>query len=73
MIIDLDPLFDSRHSLQASDAVAPTLAIHHHARAFSHAFQARAEREAAFERTHGSLWTHGLLDRLSLPLSRIHE
>jgi hypothetical protein len=36
-------------------------------------FQLRAEHEAAFERAHGSLWTPGLLDRLSLPLSRIHE
>ena len=39
----------------------------------SHSSQSRAEHEAQFEREHGSLWTPGLLDRLSLPLTRFHE
>ncbi|HEY1793130.1 MAG TPA: hypothetical protein VGG34_09445 [Opitutaceae bacterium] len=33
----------------------------------------RADRELLFERTHGSLWEHGLLDRLSEPLTRYRE
>jgi len=33
----------------------------------------RLAREATFERTHASFWDSGLLDRLSLPLSRYHE
>jgi hypothetical protein len=39
----------------------------------SHPRLSRAEHEAQFEREHGSLWTPGLLDRLSLPLTRFHE
>jgi hypothetical protein len=39
----------------------------------SHHRLSRAEHEAQFEREHGSLWTPGLLDRLSLPLTRFHE
>ncbi len=33
----------------------------------------RLAREATFERRHASFWDLGLLDRLSLPLSRYHE
>jgi hypothetical protein len=72
MITDLDPLFNrTRKQAQRTTPAArgPRFARFHQALAF----QSRAEREAAFERTHGSLWTPGLLDRLSLPLSHIHE
>jgi len=33
----------------------------------------RLAREELFERTHSSFWEPNLLDRLSQPLSRIHE
>jgi hypothetical protein len=73
MIIDLDPLFSSPFSVTAQIA-APASRGHRAPRSRTAArAQSRAEHEAAFERTHGSLWTPGLLDRLSLPLTRIHE
>ena len=72
MITDLDPLFTRTRATaqRKTPAVrAQRFGPFHQALAF----HTRAEREAAFERTHGSLWTPGLLDRLSLPLSHIHE
>jgi hypothetical protein len=74
MIIELDPLFASPLAsfgapASAGFAPSPRAARSRHAALAQH----RAEHEAAFERAHGSLWTPGLLDRLSLPLSRIHE
>jgi hypothetical protein len=71
MITDLDPLY-TRSFSHTERATASALRGHRFAHP-SLSFQSRAEHEAAFERTHGSLWTPGLLDRLSLPLSRIHE
>jgi hypothetical protein len=69
MVIDLDP---PAYFTQSS-AAAPA---RHAARTrvqSSAPWRTRAEHEAQFEREHGSLWTPGLLDRLSLPLTRIHE
>jgi hypothetical protein len=72
MVIDLDPpTFFS----QTTTARAPAPARHvlrRNARS-SYTRLNRAEHEAQFEREHGSLWTPGLLDRLSLPLTRFHE
>jgi hypothetical protein len=72
MVIDLDPptylaqfttgrtAAPAKHNLRTRAQVASTRL-------------SREEHEAQFEREHGSLWIPGLLDRLSLPLSRIHE
>jgi len=72
MVIDLDPpTFLTQFA--PTRATGPT---HRILRAHAHAATtrlSRAEHEARFEREHGSLWTPGLLDRLSMPLSRIHE
>jgi hypothetical protein len=72
MVIDLDPP-TYLAQFTAARAIAPaTHALR--ARTYTSAPRlSRAEHEAQFEREHGSLWTPGLLDRLSLPLSRIHE
>jgi hypothetical protein len=73
MITDLDPRFTRTRSPapQRDGGAARGTRFTRFQPATS--FQLRAEHEAAFERAHGSLWTPGLLDRLSLPLSRIHE
>lgn len=72
MVTDLDPpTFLAQFTAARSSApVRHVLRTHSQP---SYQRLSRAEHEAQFEREHGSLWTPGLLDRLSLPLSRIHE
>jgi hypothetical protein len=72
MVIDLDPpTFLAQFTPTRAKAPARhALRTHNHTATTR---LSRAEHEAQFEREHGSLWTPGLLDRLSLPLSRIHE
>lgn len=71
MIIDLDPTtFAEFATAHAAMPAKHTQRAHIQP---SYARLTRAEREAQFEREHGSLWTPGLLDRLSLPLTRFHE
>lgn len=72
MVTDLDPptfltRFDATHATAATTHVLRT-----HTQP-SYVRLSRAEHEAQFEREHGSLWTPGVLDRLSLPLTRFHE
>jgi hypothetical protein len=72
MIIDLDPPTYFA-PLTATHAVATAKHSLGTQAKSSHPKLSRAEHEARFEREHGSLWTPGLLDRLSLPLTRFHE
>jgi hypothetical protein len=73
MITDLDtPTFFTPFLTGQRTAASATHVLRAHAQSSYHRLS-RAEHEAQFEREHGSLWTPGLLDRLSLPLSRIHE
>jgi hypothetical protein len=74
MIINLDPYFDSSISSAPQATALPVHRSHSpsHAR-HSSISRSRAERESSFERTHGSLWEPGLLDRLTSPLTRYHE
>jgi hypothetical protein len=72
MVIDLDPptyiaQFSAPRTTATPKHVLRTRALPSYTRL------SRADHEAQFEREHGSLWTPGFLDRLSLPLSRIHE
>jgi hypothetical protein len=69
MVTDLDP---PTYLAQSAGNRASTHVLRTHVQS-SYTRMSRADREARFEREHGSLWTPGLLDRLSLPLSRIHE
>jgi hypothetical protein len=72
MVTDLDPPAYLAQ-FAATRATAPTThVLTTHAQP-SYMSLRRAEHEAQFEREHGSLWTPGLLDRLSLPLTRFHE
>ena len=71
MIIDLDPS-TSFASYVAAPATTAKNGQWTHAR-LSFLNPRRAEHEAQFEREHGSLWTPGLHDHLSLPLTRFHE
>lgn len=72
MITDIDPYSATRsaYSTLARTPSSRHRAAHGHAGELS---QRRAERESSFERTHGSLWEPGLLDRLTSPLTRYHE
>ncbi|HZZ17970.1 MAG TPA: hypothetical protein VFE25_01305 [Opitutaceae bacterium] len=72
MVIDLDPPTYFAQFATAHTAAPAKRVLRTHAQA-STSRLSREEHEAQFEREHGSLWTPGLLDRLSLPLSRIHE
>ncbi len=71
MVTDLDP--PTYFSQFAIRATAPTNHVLRIQVRSSYPKLSRAEHEAQFEREHGSLWTPGLLDRLSLPLTRFHE
>jgi hypothetical protein len=74
MIINLDPYFDSQSISIAPAATDAKHASHRASQAGpSELARSRAERETWFERAHGSLWEHGLLDRLTSPLTRYHE
>jgi hypothetical protein len=72
MITDIDPYSATRSAF--SSQIRTTSSRH---RAFQGRVgefsQRRAYRESSFERTHGSLWEPGLLDRLTSPLTRYHE
>jgi hypothetical protein len=72
MITNIDPYFASTSTTRNAAHSRPTLngASYAHISAFN---PARAAREESFERTHGSLWVPGLLDRLTTPLTRYHE
>jgi hypothetical protein len=72
MITDFDfPTYFAPHA--SSHAAAPARhVLKTHSQSSTYRLS-RAEHEAQFEREHGSLWTPGLLDRLSLPLTRFHE
>jgi hypothetical protein len=74
MITDIDPYFSTRSSFitQAATRSTPTRHRSLHS-SDSRLGQHRAERESAFEQSHGSLWVPGLLDRLTVPLTRYHE
>jgi hypothetical protein len=72
MVIDLDPPAYLAQ-FAGSRASAPAKPIHRTRVQPSYAMLSRAEHEAKFEREHGSYWTPGLLDRLTLPLTRYHE
>jgi len=72
MVIDLDPP-TYLAQFAPSRATAPAKHVLRLRTYTTTARLSRAEHEAQFEREHGSLWTPGLLDRLSLPLTRIHE
>jgi hypothetical protein len=72
MITNIDPYFVPTSTTQHTAHSRATV----HQASFAHfgAFgPSRAAREESFERTHGSLWVPGLLDRLTVPLSRYHE
>jgi hypothetical protein len=72
MVSDLHPpsSFTQFHSASAIGSATHSQRTHISS---SHQKLSRAERETQFEREHGSLWTPGLLDRFSLPLTRFHE
>jgi hypothetical protein len=72
MITNIDPYFVSTSTTQHPARSRATLqqASYAHLGAFD---SVRAAREESFERTHGSLWVPGLLDRLTAPLTRYHE
>jgi len=72
MVTDLDPpTFLAQFA--GTRATAPASPILRTRVQPSYARLSRAEHEAQFEREHGSYWTPGLLDRLSVPLTRYHE
>jgi len=72
MVADLDPpTFPAQFA--ATRTTAPAKYVRRTHTQPSYVWLSRAEHEAQFEREHGSLWTPGLLDRLSLPLTRFHE
>jgi hypothetical protein len=72
MITNIDPYFVATSTTQHTGRSRST--VHQVSQAHLGAFDpVRAAREESFERTHGSLWTPGLLDRLTMPLSRYHE
>jgi hypothetical protein len=72
MVTDLNPPA-AFAQLSAERATTPARhVLRTHAQS-SYPKLSRAEREARFEIEHGSLWTPGLLDRLSLPLTRFRE
>jgi hypothetical protein len=74
MITDIDPYFSARSEFITQTMTRSTPTRHHAVhQGESHLDQRRAERESAFERSYGSLWVPGLLDRLTVPLSRYHE
>jgi hypothetical protein len=74
MITDIDPYFSSRSSFSAQTATRSTPTRRHPLQhGDSQPGQSRAERESAFEQSYGSLWVPGLLDRLTVPLTRYHE
>jgi len=72
MITNIDPYFVATSTRQypaRSRAIA-------HQTSYAHlggVDPVRVAREESFERTHGSLWVPGLLDHLTMPLSRYHE
>jgi len=72
MVSDLNPPSHLPKSGAGRVASSATHSLRAHPY-MSHVRLSRAEHEAQFEREHGSLWTPGLLDRLSLPLTRFHE
>jgi hypothetical protein len=72
MITNIDPYFASTSITRSSGNSRSTL--HQASLAHLGVFDpVRAAREESFERTHGSLWVPGLLDRLTVPLTRYHE
>jgi hypothetical protein len=72
MITNIDPYFVSTSTARSSAHSRATL--HQASLAHLGVFDpVRAAREESFERTHGSLWVPGLLDRLTVPLTRYHE
>jgi hypothetical protein len=73
MITDLDSPTFSTPFLAAHRGAAPVTQVVRTRTQSSYRRLSRAQHEAQFEREHGSLWTPGLLDRLSLPLTRFHE
>jgi hypothetical protein len=72
MVIDLDPPTYLAQLAAGRETPPATHVLSTRAQP-SYLRLSRAEHEARFEREHGSLWTPGLLDRLSLPLTRFHE
>jgi hypothetical protein len=72
MVSDLNPPSSSTHTGAVRPRHSATHSLRAHASS-SHQRLTRAEHEAQFEREHGSLWIPGILDRLSLPLTRFHE
>jgi hypothetical protein len=74
MITDLNPYFElqSVEADQSGPQVGPTSRRASPA-SWSALNRRRAERDSSFERTHGSLWVAGVLDRLTTPLTRYHE
>jgi len=74
MITYIDPYFESQSIPVASAAPIARNARHRVLHTGPSALdRSRAEREASFEQAYGSLWEHGLLDRLTTPLTRYHE
>jgi hypothetical protein len=74
MITDIDPYFSTRSNFSAQSTTRSTPTRHRSLHSGDIRLgQDRAERESAFERTYGSLWVPGLLDRLTVPLTRYHE
>jgi hypothetical protein len=72
MITNIDPYFISTSTTRST--AHPSATLHQASYAHLGVFDPiRAAREESFERTHGSLWVPGLLDRLSVPLTRYHE
>jgi hypothetical protein len=72
MITNIDPYFVPT-SISRSSGNSRTML---HQASYAHLGvldPVRAAREETFERTHGSLWVPGLLDRLTVPLTRYHE
>ena len=72
MISDSNPPTYFSQSGAARAIPAATRSLRAHSQPW-HQRLSRAEHEAQFELEHGPLWTPGLLERLSLPLTRFHE
>lgn len=74
MITNIDPYLVWPSTFAARSAVrsSPTAHSALHDRR-SEPVWSRADREASFERSHGSLWDPRLLERLSSPLTRYPE
>jgi hypothetical protein len=74
MITDIDPYFSTRSGFRTQNSTRSTPTSHRSIHnGDNHINQRRAERESAFEQSYGSLWVPGLLDRLTVPLTRYHE